>query len=100
PPPHPPPPFPYTTLFRSSRNTPRVDRRGRPTAAGPADRRGDGGARLPGPGGSLGVTAPGAGGGVPLRRHPRGPGGSDRACVGPEDRKSTRLNSSHVKISY
>src|SRR5690606_42058439 len=43
---------------------------------------------------------------LPLRPHPLpGPGANERAVGGatanlPLDRKSTRLNSSHVKISY
>src|SRR5438874_4803446 len=67
--------FPYTTLFRSP-------------------------SRPHGDGGTVGGGAPGRGGaarwtgspGVRLRRDPRA-----RAH---RDRKSTRLNSSHVEISY
>src|SRR5207249_10372288 len=88
----PPPPrstlFPYTTLFRS------------PTRAAPRDR------------------APRSWRGATLRRAPSPPTGAtsrrarsrdrpgrvrqprDRAPVVGEDRKSTRLNSSHVSISY
>src|SRR3712207_8940420 len=74
--------FPYTTLFRSVAPPARADRGGallRP-AGGRAhrgeDRRG-------------GRVRPGRGGG-------RG----DRAAGRREDRKSTRLNSSHANISY
>src|SRR5439155_26936691 len=70
--------FPYTTLFRSEA---RVDRR-------------DHGPRLrvqgPPQAGALGFDGPRSGGG----RGQRGERG------GPGDRKSTRLNSSHVAISY
>src|SRR5690606_40782354 len=73
--------FPYTTLFRSLL-TGRGDRRpvpqGLPLAA------------LRGRRGGLGVRR---------LRHPRR--GPDRGCRRRRtDRKSTRLNSSHVKISY
>src|SRR5436309_12330632 len=64
--------FPYTTLFRSL----------------PPGRR----AALP----ARRARAPGCGAGRRLRRGRRAPRG--RARRG--DRKSTRLNSSHVKISY
>src|SRR5262245_63444037 len=82
--------FPYTTLFRSGGGAAGV---GRP-AAGPgvgvggrarravAELRGDGGI-------AAGDGGPGGGSG--------GPGGRDG---GGEDRKSTRLNSSHLGISY
>src|SRR5436309_9769345 len=63
--------FPYTTLFRSRRVSSRADRLSR------RHRR------------SRGRLAP--------RRGTPGVRGRDRAA---EDRKSTRLNSSHVKISY
>src|SRR5436309_9399869 len=68
--------FPYTTLFRSrwsTRTTPKVApaRRG----ANPARRAGD------------------------RRERSRRPPGPRRTAAG-GDRKSTRLNSSHVKISY
>src|SRR5699024_12639976 len=79
--------FPYTTLFRSDPGAPEAPPRGRPqrpaggqTEAGPSP---DGG--RPGPAALL----------------PRGGGeGAGRADPGGEDRKSTRLNSSHVSISY
>src|SRR3989442_10189537 len=65
--------FPYTTLFRSP--TPGVDQR----AARPAaHRRGTDGAEI----------GSGRSGGVARRSHRQ------------RDRKSTRLNSSHVRISY
>src|SRR2546427_1579477 len=70
--------FPYTTLFRS----------GRPGAAADRPRHG---AEHPGRAHSPahGAAAPGAGGGRIARAH------------GPhQDRKSTRLNSSHSQISY
>src|SRR3712207_7039034 len=67
--------FPYTTLFRSRR-------------AGPGGR-GEGG-RADGP--VLGARpARGRAGGRPRGVPPPGP---------PQDRKSTRLNSSHANISY
>src|SRR5690606_39508860 len=72
--------FPYTTLFRSARGAHRRDGRGAHRCgrdgvpAGRGQCRGRGQRPLPRP---LGV--------------PAGPAG---------DRKSTRLNSSHVKISY
>src|SRR3712207_7309662 len=72
--------FPYTTLFRSG---------GRPhPRPGPTGRGGGG----PRPGrGHPAALPPGA------RPEPRDhPGGGGR----PEDRKSTRLNSSHANISY
>src|SRR5690606_39390062 len=92
----PPTPFPYTTLFRSPRSadaregrTRREDeRQGSRTLACPPRKR------------SLHLRRCGQGG--ECRRRPRGspqPGaraGTEEAA----DRKSTRLNSSHVKISY
>src|SRR5690349_23317566 len=62
--------FPYTTLFRSQRDSARGQRgwNGQP----------------------VGIAV--ALGGSPRRR--------GRAVPGREDRKSTRLNSSHVEISY
>src|SRR5690349_22632476 len=69
--------FPYTTLFRSGGALEPAAR-----AARPAGRRRD-------------VAA------VLLGRH-RAPAEGDRGvpAAGPRDRKSTRLNSSHVEISY
>src|SRR3712207_8238228 len=65
--------FPYTTLFRS----------------GPGHQAGDGGGRgRPGP--DLLVVGR-------VRRLRRGP---RRRHLGGQDRKSTRLNSSHANISY
>src|SRR3712207_8598745 len=71
--------FPYTTLFRSR---PRLDRRadGRPARARPLDQRRAELHHLP----------PGE---VVEQLHPLLPAGG-------EDRKSTRLNSSHANISY
>src|SRR5690606_40646385 len=76
------PPFPYTTLFRSD------DRGGAHRGAQPAvpELDGDPGAR--GTGGACGRTQR-------VRDPARRPDTARR-----EDRKSTRLNSSHVKISY
>src|SRR5690606_39792234 len=87
--------FPYTTLFRSSVAPPRSDRCGRDL---------DGGR------GAAGYTVSSwrsggcatCGGGRRLAQGRVRPAGgcrsTPRAC--PTDRKSTRLNSSHVKISY
>src|SRR3712207_8512016 len=83
--------FPYTTLFRSPEHVRSLDVEGR-------------GAEPPGHGLDLGrgheqehgrgigeaADQPGAGDAVDLRPRPRHP----------EDRKSTRLNSSHANISY
>src|SRR5438874_5399988 len=63
--------FPYTTLFRSLRHQ-AVGERGAPPDAAPCDR------------------------GVPSGARERPP----RPRAQPRDRKSTRLNSSHVEISY
>src|SRR5690606_41236442 len=82
-----PPPFPYTTLFRSVR--PGRDRGGRVPAGGTSSVRGT---HHPSPTRRPGA-APVVGGDAPARAPRRRPRG--RA-----DRKSTRLNSSHVKISY
>src|SRR5436309_9989245 len=72
--------FPYTTLFRSP------GRRVHAGALPDAERAGRGRRRA----GRLPARA------QVLRQFPRG-GGDERAET---DRKSTRLNSSHVKISY
>src|SRR5690606_41339814 len=88
----PPPPtstlFPYTTLFRSHphRHEPAGEAQP-PTAAIAPDRVGDG--RAPDP---LHVD-------LDLEHVARGERG-DEVDVEMQDRKSTRLNSSHVKISY
>src|SRR5438874_5264933 len=76
--------FPYTTLFRSE-------------AAGD----GRTGAGFP-PGPSGGGDSGRRGGGVGTPRGAdRAGGGAGGAAAGqPRDRKSTRLNSSHVEISY
>src|SRR5207247_7407351 len=81
-PPPTPPPFPYTTLFRSARA--RAGRSGDLQAAG-------GAAHVP-----PRLGAGGAHGGRAGRRRRRPRGG---AAGSPEDRKSTRLNSSHERIS-
>src|SRR5256885_6717658 len=48
-----------------------------------------------------GCCAPGAGGWLGRRRSGAvGPAGHGPGCSGTEDRKSTRLNSSHLVISY
>src|SRR5690606_41991833 len=84
---------PYTTLFRSVRGASRVV----PGGAGPY--RGAPGRRLAGRGASgSGRGGAGRGGAAPLRPPPAGAGGARHR--GRRDRKSTRLNSSHVKISY
>src|SRR5690606_41279397 len=79
--------FPYTTLFRS--NNGRQRRAAEPRGAGHARRRR--GRRRP-------VGAGHAGRGRPLLRGQAHGPGDLRPHDG--DRKSTRLNSSHVKISY
>src|SRR5262245_62684066 len=66
--------FPYTTLFRSPADPPR------------APPREDGGPERP------------AGPALPLRHD--GPVPRGVRPLGPRDRKSTRLNSSHLGISY
>src|SRR5690349_23680696 len=77
----PPPPtlFPYTTLFRSLQDHQR--RGGRAPRPGLARLRG------------IGAAGKGAGSRARARRRR-----ADRPAL--EDRKSTRLNSSHVEISY
>src|SRR5690606_41493535 len=84
--------FPYTTLFRSAHRRVGLDRdvdehdpeeHPRPAAGDELD------AAL-----SLVAEARGA------RPGPLDDGGGVDAAPAPEDRKSTRLNSSHVKISY
>src|SRR5207249_11001752 len=78
--------FPYTTLFRSAR-------RARP---------GGGGYRPLGelPAGRQGPRARRAGTVGAVRRRARGPVLLHAREPRPQDRKSTRLNSSHVSISY
>src|SRR3712207_7739220 len=77
--------FPYTTLFRS-----------RPAQRPAVHPRVHGG-RLPGPGQPLGAYAEGVG----RAPHRLVVAGGDRPeVVLHEDRKSTRLNSSHANISY
>src|SRR5688572_31564942 len=81
----PPPPrstlFPYTTLFRSPAEA-RPPERGAAAVAYPAEEAASGASRLPGDG----------------ERRQRGWAG--RRKEGVQDRKSTRLNSSHSQISY
>src|SRR5690606_42059656 len=75
--------FPYTTLFRSLPPPPR--RRSGRDGFPPARQR------------TRSAPSPPAGG----VRPPAGGLGADRVrCLAGGDRKSTRLNSSHVKISY
>src|SRR5690606_41445794 len=92
--------FPYTTLFRSW---------SRPTYSSPLGGGGHVGRSVgrapfflnPTPSDSRLGRTPTRVGNLPIpRRHPRRPPSGDRikAAPGP-DRKSTRLNSSHVKIS-
>src|SRR5207249_11381085 len=99
-PPPTPPLFPYTPLFRSRAGLPRPGplRHGRPVrdrgarVAGAADRRHHGDLRRVADGGARGRLVA-----------PVGAGDGPRAAAGDEgegDRKSTRLNSSHVSISY
>src|SRR5690606_40887446 len=86
-----PPLFPYTTLFRSRLRAVCSAHRTRRRPGG--DRAGGGGAgagAVKGGGAAVGGRARGR---RPLHRRHRRP----RPAV---DRKSTRLNSSHVKISY
>src|SRR5437773_5065426 len=73
--------FPYTTLFRSDRS-PRRRRRAHHRAGGPV-----GGAPAAGSASARTALLPGYGGRLSLA-HLR------------QDRKSTRLNSSHITISY
>src|SRR5690606_41512790 len=87
--PSPPPSlFPYTTLFRSRPDV-RHPRRLRPVA-GEGARPGHQGDDRPGPEPQLGPPPV-------VHREPLQPRQPARRLV---DRKSTRLNSSHVKISY
>src|SRR5256885_12787413 len=74
--------FPYTTLFRSGGTSRPPARRGLRERRHPPVARGPGASR----GGAV------AAGGVSLLRGVRG--------IPPADRKSTRLNSSHLVISY
>src|SRR5690606_41704812 len=90
------PPFPYTTLFRSA-PIPPAPQAGplRPLLA--ALLRRDPGGR---PGTTealrmLAAASPASAAPPAAKRKGRG-----KAAVPPADRKSTRLNSSHVKISY
>src|SRR5690606_41052410 len=93
PPPATPTVFPYTTLFRSPREPvdPRAQGDRSPAVPADLDR-------------TLGVRAhPDGPAGTRLRpsAHAPAPAGCARPLRGRHrDRKSTRLNSSHVKISY
>src|SRR2546430_10630971 len=69
--------FPYTTLFRSPRGT-----------------RGGGGPRAPPSARATGTA------GSRVSPPPVSERGGASECPPPEDRKSTRLNSSHSQISY
>src|SRR5947209_15627706 len=87
-----PPPFPYTTLFRSTSATwpeSRAERQRAPLLLGPDPDLSEARRRLR-RGGSTRA--------IPIRRHIR----SDhrRRWLNRRDRKSTRLNSSHANISY
>src|SRR3712207_7034681 len=72
--------FPYTTLFRSAGPTPANG--AAPPAAAP------------------GAHTPRAAAGTPVSPAPVLPVVQTVNGVGPQDRKSTRLNSSHANISY
>src|SRR2546430_11747213 len=74
--------FPYTTLFRS------------PGVRAPRDERGHRGGDAALPGHRLAALSPLASGGECARAAAR------RRAAQVEDRKSTRLNSSHSQISY
>src|SRR5690606_41869850 len=87
-----PPLLPSTTLFRSVPRSPRGRFRSEPARADTADRE-RGGARSDAGGGRGGRCA---GSPADLGRL----SASGRAVFDGRDRKSTRLNSSHVKISY
>src|SRR5690606_39848555 len=84
-------PFPYTTLFRSHLDMTDLAREARPSVGLAADHDR---ARDPGSDGQEQVVTGSAAGAE------HGLGQATRAHVVAEDRKSTRLNSSHVKISY
>src|SRR5438874_4849049 len=77
--------FPYTTLFRSPRR-PRPGRRDRGKGGGQGDPRGS----------QDGPEEPE----LSPRERGAAPDQGGRRAVQPLDRKSTRLNSSHVEISY
>src|SRR5690606_41850802 len=77
--------FPYTTLFRSLASC----------ATGGRTRRGDPPRHRQISGTGTGRTSP-----LHAARFPRGSAGPGGSVWRPQDRKSTRLNSSHVKISY
>src|SRR5207302_9909292 len=84
--------FPYTTLFRSLR------KRNRAQAAG-GQRRGGRGEEFPAGGGLHGAIIAGYNGPVDEQQIRALIDRMNRAWL-EGDRKSTRLNSSHVKISY
>src|SRR5699024_11934147 len=95
-----PTPFPYTTLLRSA-----LDLHGRDTGLlhephGRLQRLGGG--DLVGAEGQVGDDegAPGGAGDGGGHRHHLLHGDRQRGVLAEEDRKSTRLNSSHVSISY
>src|SRR5690606_41294466 len=74
--------FPYTTLFRSTRADVGRARRNAGTRRAHSQ---------------PGLRPRRTGGADQILRYSRAPAGDRREC---RDRKSTRLNSSHVKISY
>src|SRR3712207_7306835 len=74
--------FPYTTLFRSWIGVTRVGEPRHDPFSGKRSSREDPAVAQHG------------------KRAPRGPGERRHAVAAPEDRKSTRLNSSHANISY
>src|SRR5207302_4989143 len=90
--------FPYTTLFRSRR------RMGARTKSGDDDvvvAGGRGDVRLVRLTGQEGHTVvPLVADGAARRQRDAAAGAERRRAAGRKDRKSTRLNSSHVKISY
>src|SRR5207253_3677300 len=94
-----PPLFPYTTLFRSPTGPGRGGRPGEGRCAGRGPDPGAPGrvpaGRLRFPVGAAGAAGGGTGGRTSSGRR----GGAGGACP-VLDRKSTRLNSSHVAISY
>src|SRR5205814_8787219 len=89
--------FPYTTLFRSHAAGAGIDRL--PARQLP-DRRVQGGARDAHPGGHRSALADGIRGALRPAQATAGPAGEVAAALQQLDRKSTRLNSSHLGISY
>src|SRR5207249_5680531 len=85
--------FPYTTLFRSSVSRRRPGNLSRPSPGGGA-RKHHRVPHVPDCRGALSAPAPADGARARARRV------QSRVCLSVRDRKSTRLNSSHVSISY